>query len=110
MQQILYPAMLLLLPQNLAALISDPITGEISCLNHNSYLIISLHTLNTGALQQQLLIVEKDKIVFSDLLNENIQKLQPEAFIVIKDYLIYLKNKVILKVLNLNQEFKNDKD
>ncbi|MGI4729512.1 MAG: DUF4905 domain-containing protein [Janthinobacterium lividum] len=101
-QQIDYPQMLFLPPKNLSDLISDEIVGEISSLNYNSYLIISLHTQKNGALQQQLFILENDLIVYQDLLNEQIQKLQPEAFIIVKNHLIYLKNKIILKVLNLN--------
>lgn len=101
-QQIQNPLMLLLPPQNLADLIPKTIIGEISCLNYNSYLIISLHTQKNGALLQQLFIIENDEIIYQDLLNEQIQKLQPEAFIVVNNHLIYLKNKMILKVLNLN--------
>ncbi|MGI4750863.1 MAG: DUF4905 domain-containing protein [Janthinobacterium lividum] len=101
-QQFRYPQMLLLLPQNLAAQISGTITGEISCLNYNSYLIISLHTQKNGALQQDFFIIENETIIYHDILNEQIQKLQPEAFIIVNDHLIYLKNKIVLKVLNLN--------
>ena len=100
-EQIQYPLMLRLLPQNTAALITGTITGEISCLNYNSYLIISLHTQNNGNLQQQLFVIENDTLIYQDLLNEQIQKLQPEAFVMINNYLIYLKNKITLKVLNL---------
>ncbi len=101
-QQIQNPLMLLLPPQNLADLVPETIIGEISCLNYKSYLIISLHTQKNGVLLQQLFIIENNIIVYQDLLNEQIQKLQPEAFIVVNNHLIYLKNKMILKVLNLN--------
>lgn len=101
-QQITYPLMLFLPPKNLAGLIQDEIVGEISCLNYNPYIIISLHTQKNSALQQQLFIIKNDTIVYQDLLNDQIQKLQPEAFIIVKNHLIYLKNKIILKVLNLN--------
>ncbi len=101
-QEITYPVMLFLPPENLTDLIADEITGEISCLNYNQYIIISLHTQKSGALQQHLFVIESNEIIYQDLLNEQIQKLQPEAFIVVKNHLIYLKNKTILKVLNLN--------
>lgn len=101
-QQIQNPLMLLLPPQNLSDLIPETIIGEISCLNYNSYLIISLHTQKNGVLLQQLFIIENNEIIYQDLLNEQIQKLQPEAFIIVNNHLIYLKNKMILKVLNLN--------
>ncbi len=100
-QEIQYPFMLLLLPKNLTALIAGTITGEISCLNYNPYLIISLHTQNNDGLLQELFIFENEKLICHDLLNENIQKLQPEAFVVIKNYLVYIKNKTVLKVLSL---------
>lgn len=100
-QEIQYPFMLLLLPKNLAALIAGTITGKISCFNYNPYLIISLHTQNNDGLLQELFVFEDEKIIYQDLLNEHIQKLQPEAFVVIKNYLVYIKNKTSLKVLNL---------
>ncbi|RYY28593.1 MAG: DUF4905 domain-containing protein [Sphingobacteriaceae bacterium] len=101
-QQITQPLMLRLPPKNLTDLIADEIVGEISLVNYNPYLIISLHTQKNGALQQQLFILKNDEIVYQDLLNEQIQKLQPEAFMVVKNRLVYLKNKIILKVLNLS--------
>lgn len=100
-QPIQIPLMLRLLPQNLANLITGTITGEISCLNYNSYLIISLHTQNNVELLQHIFVVENEKVIYRDLLNEQIHKLQPEAFVMIKNYLVYIKNKTTLKVLNL---------
>jgi hypothetical protein len=100
-QQMEYPFSLRLLPENLSALITGTITGEISCLKYNSFLIISLHTQNNNVLLQELFIIENEVIIYHDLLNEHIQKLQPEAFVVIKNYLVYIKNKNALKVLTL---------
>jgi len=100
-QEITWPEMLRLPPKNLFNIISATITGEISCLKYNSYLIISLHTLNKGNLMQELYVIENEKLVYRDLLNENIQKLQPEAFVLTKNHLVYIKNKTALKVLNL---------
>ena len=100
-QPIQIPYMLRLLPQNLSSLITGTITGEISCFNYNPYLIISLHTQNNGLLLQHIFILEDETIIYQDLLNEQIQKLQPEAFVVVKNYLVYIKNKTDLKVLNL---------
>jgi len=60
---------------------------------------------------QEIFIIEDEAVIFHDILNEDIQKLQPEAFVVIKNYLVYIKNKNALKVLNLKkQELKNDKN
>lgn len=57
--------------------------------------------LNKGNLMQELYVIKNEKLVYRDLLNENIQKLQPEAFVLIKNHLVYIKNKTALKVLNL---------
>ncbi|MBV8391340.1 MAG: hypothetical protein JO080_16160 [Mucilaginibacter sp.] len=71
-------------------------------LDHNGLRIVSLHAFADGALQQILYIFTEDnKIVYQDLLNENIQKLQPESFLLRKGQLIYLTEKSRLKVLNL---------
>lgn len=101
-QPIQIPYLLRLLPQNLSALIAGTITGDISCFNYNPYLILSLHTQNNEGLLQRLFVIDNEAIIYQDLLNEQIQKLQPEAFVMVKNYLVYLKNKTILKVLNLD--------
>lgn len=69
-------------------------------LNHNNYRIVSLHTFN-GALQQHLFIMDGFDVVYRDLLNTGIQKLQPEAFVLHKNALIYIKNKAEVIVLAL---------
>ncbi|MBS1521686.1 MAG: DUF4905 domain-containing protein [Bacteroidetes bacterium] len=72
-------------------------------LEHNNLRIVSLHAFADGTLQQLLYIFTTDnKIVYQDLLNDDIQKLQPESFLLRKDQLIYLTRKSILKVLNLD--------
>jgi hypothetical protein len=78
-----------------------PFGNTIHYLEHNNFRIVSLHTLAEGTLQQRLYIMDNDEIVYEDLLNTDIQKLQPESFLMHKDHLIYLKNKSQLKVLNL---------
>ena len=72
-------------------------------LDHNNFRIVSLHAFADGTLQQLLYIFTTDnKIVYQDLLNDRIQKLQPESFLLRKDQLIYLTDKSTLKVLNLD--------
>ena len=78
-----------------------PLENTIHYLEHNNLRIVSLHAITAGALQQHLYIMDGEEIVFEDLLNTNIQKLQPESFLLCKDKLIYLKNQSQLKVLNL---------
>ena len=73
---------------------------------HNYFRIVSLHALNQGQLSQLLLIFEETEPgqyqeVFRDLLNDGIQKLQPEAFIVHKDRLIYIRKRSGLIMLKL---------
>ncbi|HVV53902.1 MAG TPA: hypothetical protein VHC47_01170, partial [Mucilaginibacter sp.] len=63
--------------------------------------IVSLHAIAEGTLQQHLYIVSGGEIIYHDLLNSRIQKLQPESFMLYQDYLIYLKNQSQLHVLNM---------
>ncbi|MDB5116359.1 MAG: hypothetical protein JWQ79_1851 [Mucilaginibacter sp.] len=81
-----------------------PITphgGIIHYLEHNNFRIVSLHSLKAGQLKQHLYIMNGIDLVYEDLLNTDIQKMQPESFILYKNSLIYIKNKSELKVLNL---------
>jgi hypothetical protein len=79
----------------------SPFGNAVHYLEHNNFRIVSLHTFAEGALQQHLYILDNSGIIYQDLLNTDIQKLQPESFLLHKDHLIYLKNKSQLKVLNL---------
>jgi hypothetical protein len=78
----------------------EPYGNMVHYLNHNSYRIVSLHTFKNGALQQHLYIMN-GKVVYYDLLNQHIQKLQPEAFVLHKNTLVYIKNKAEIKVLEI---------
>ena len=78
-----------------------PFGNSIHYLEHNNLRIVSLHAFADGTLQQLLYVMSDGDIVYEDLLNTSIQKLQPEAFLMHKDQLIYLKNQSQLKVLNL---------
>jgi len=76
--------------------------GEtVYCLDYNNFRIVSLHTLKAGVLTQSIFIMDGGHIVYQDILNAGIQKLQPESFIMHNDRLIYIKNKSELKVLTL---------
>ncbi|HEY4323522.1 MAG TPA: DUF4905 domain-containing protein [Mucilaginibacter sp.] len=75
--------------------------GAVHYLEHNNFRIVSLHSLIEGWLSQHLFVMDGDEKVYEDLLNNNIQKMQPEAFILHKERLIYIKNKSELKVLTL---------
>lgn len=68
---------------------------------HSNRIIVSLHAIINGVLQQHLYLMRGTDIIYHDLLADGIQKLQPESFIIHKDQLIYLVNRSQLKVLNL---------
>lgn len=77
--------------------------NTIHYIDHNNFRIVSLHAFADRTLQQLLYIFTSDnKIVYQDLLNDDIQKLQPESFLLRKEQLIYLTGKSRLKVLNLD--------
>jgi hypothetical protein len=72
----------------------------------NNFRIVSLHAFYREQLDQLLFIFEEEasggyRQVFEDLMNTGIQKLQPEAFILHKNRLIYIKNRSELIVLSL---------
>lgn len=70
-------------------------------IEHNNRIIVSLHAIIDGVLQQHLYLMSGKKIIYREILNSGIQKLQPESFLIHKDQLICLKNHSQLKVFNL---------
>jgi hypothetical protein len=83
-----------------------PFGNMVHYLEYNNFRIVSLHALKGGQLKQWLYIFDcispdSCRKVYEDLLNSDIQKIQPEAFILHKNRLIYIKNKSELKVLCL---------
>jgi hypothetical protein len=102
----------LILPQIIPAnalnlsLAAAPYGNSVHYLEYNNFIIVSLHALKGGQLTQWLYIFDcinpnSYREVYVDLLNSDIQKIQPEAFILHKSRLIYIKNKSELKVLCL---------
>jgi hypothetical protein len=79
----------------------EPYGNIVHYLNHNNYRIVSLHTFKNNVLQQHLFILDGSEVVYRDLLNSDIQKLQPEAFVLHKNVLVYIKNRTEINVLNL---------
>lgn len=78
-----------------------PFGNSVHYLQYNNFRIVSLHTLQAGQLKQFLFVLNGVDKIYEDLLNTDIQKLQPEAFILHKNRLVYIKNKSDLKVLSL---------
>jgi len=84
------------------ALPADPYGNTGHYMEYNNYRIVSLHTFLAEQMEQHLYIFnDENAVVYHDLLQTNIQKLQPEAFVVHKNKLIYLKDRSALIVLNL---------
>ena len=67
----------------------------------NDYRIVSLHTFEEGQLKQHLFVWKDGVLVYEDLLNHNIQKMQPESFILCKNRIVYIKNKTELGIVLL---------
>lgn len=78
-----------------------PFGNTVHYLDYNHYRIVSLHSIQAGTLQHWLFVMDGADKVYEDLLNTDIQKLQPESFILHKHRLIYIKNKSELKVIKL---------
>jgi hypothetical protein len=78
-----------------------PFGKSVHYLDFNNYRIVSLHALKGGELIQMIYIFDERSQIFEDILNSGIQKIQPEAFIVYKNRLIYIKNRSALKILSL---------
>jgi hypothetical protein len=81
------------------ALPGEPFGNIVHYLNHNNYRIVSLHALKNGVLQQHIYIMDGTEVLYTDLLNDGIQKLQPEAFVLHKNALVYIKNRTEIIVL-----------
>lgn len=79
----------------------EPYGNSIHYLEYNNFRIVSLHSFKDGLLKQHLYVMDDANIIYEDIMNDDIQKLQPEAFIIRKNCLIYIKNRSKLKALKL---------
>jgi len=88
------------MPQQLSY--QHPFGNSAHYLEHNNFRIVSLHALKGGELIQLLRVFDEGAgLVYEDIINSGIQKMQPEAFITYKSCLIYIKNRMELKILPL---------
>jgi hypothetical protein len=78
-----------------------PYGNLVHYLDYSNFRIVSLHALKGGQLNQLLFVYDGGEKIYEDILNAGIQKMQPEAFILHKNRLIYIKNKSELKVFTL---------
>jgi hypothetical protein len=69
------------------------IVGEISVLLNNGLSIVSFHQKFENNMQQRLVVYQDDRIFINDIIIDGIQKLQPESFFMIKNSLLYVRNK-----------------
>jgi hypothetical protein len=79
----------------------QPVGNMVHYLEYNNFRIVSLHALKDNRLTQSLFIFDGVDVIYDDLLNHDIQKIQPEAFMMYNNYLLYIKNKSELKVISL---------
>jgi hypothetical protein len=79
----------------------QPVGNLVHYLEYNNFRIVSLHAPKDDRLTQSLFIVDGVDVIYDDLLNHDIQKIQPEAFMMYNNYLLYIKNKSELKVISL---------
>jgi len=100
-QHINLPDILTTIPSGFNIFFDGDVTGNFHYMEHNGFRIVSLHTINNDLLKQHLFVTLNGDIVYADLLTDEIQKLQPESFIMYKNQLIYIKNAKELKILNL---------
>ena len=77
------------------------VQGDIHYMEYNDLRIVSLHRLSNNMLTQSLHIIDKGVTIYTDLLNDDIQKLQPESFILYRNKLIYIANRTSLKVVDV---------
>jgi len=80
----------------------DVVNNVVDYLAFNNYIIVSLHAVEQGRLQQHLYVLKDGKPIYHNLLNKDIQKLQPESFILYKNWLIFIEDKIKLKVVDLH--------
>lgn len=69
------------------------IIGKPSALSLENHTIICFHEKITNKIQQRLLVYQEDTILLDEILIRDIQKLQPESFFMVNNYLFYIRNK-----------------
>lgn len=99
---IMYPQFLPAEQVSADLLPQQPYGNAVHYLAYNNFRIVSLHAFQEVRLSQFLYVFNNQyELLFEDVMNDGIQKMQPEAFICYKEKLIWLKNRSEVKVLNL---------
>jgi|GEM_PF-651977 len=68
------------------------LVGPVSYLIHNSKECVSFHAAKNSILSQYLLILSKGNVIHEEILEHNIQKLNPEPFYIEQDHLFCIRN------------------
>jgi hypothetical protein len=69
------------------------IIHEILHLDYAGKHFISFHEKIQNHIQQRVVVYQADKILIDDILISGIQKLQPEAFLIHRNHLLYIRKK-----------------
>lgn len=69
------------------------IVEDISVLSFSKKIFVSFHEVNDGFFQQKLIVYQEDMVILDEILISGIQKLQPEAFFIQKNHLLYIRDK-----------------
>lgn len=68
------------------------LVGPVSYLAHNGKECVSFHAATDSILSQYLLIIADGKVIHKEILEDNIQKINPEPFYIEQDHLFCIRN------------------
>ncbi len=69
------------------------IAGDILALTFANKKMLSFHEVKEDFFHQRLIVYQEDKLLIDDILISGIQKLQPEAFFIQQNHLLYIRDK-----------------
>lgn len=69
------------------------IAGDISALSFSGKKIVSFHEVKDDFFEQRIIVYQGDRILIDDIMISGIQKLQPEAFFIQQNHLLYIRDK-----------------
>lgn len=69
------------------------LVGPVSYISHNGKECVSFHAATDSVLSQYLLIIADGNVLHKEILEHNIQKINPEPFYIEQDHLFCIRNK-----------------
>ncbi|MBE7175163.1 MAG: DUF4905 domain-containing protein [Mucilaginibacter polytrichastri] len=87
-------------PEHLPAPEAAPV-GYIDYLRLDEAEILSLHAQNEEGFDQHIRVYKNSRLMHQDLLMTGIQKLQPEAFVMQQNRLLYIRNQNELVIIDI---------